>query len=429
MRGLGGSRSQWTAIVVATLLALVALLAAAAAAVFGLAPRLAEQRRNRLLAPPPYGATERARALHRDLTVVDLHNDSLLWGRDLLERATIGHLDVPRAIEGGLALGTYAASTKVPRRANMDRNDGTTDDVVLLAIAQRWPRSAWTSPLGRALYLAARLHAMAAASDGRLHVITSAPELEAFLARRAADAATTAGLLSIEGAHALEGTLANLDRIADAGYRMISPVHLFDNEFAGSAHGFEKGGLTALGRELIERLETRSIIVDVAHGSVATIDDILSMARRPVVASHTGVRASFDSVRNLPDDHVRGIAATGGVIGIGFWPTVTGGEDVAAIARSIEATVAIVGVEHVALGSDFDGAMPMPFDVTGLVQLTDALLAEGFSEPSIKAIMGGNAIRVLRASLPGSDSAPGPDQSNGAMSAAARAAPSVSTAR
>jgi microsomal dipeptidase-like Zn-dependent dipeptidase len=142
------------------------------------------------------------------------------------------------------------------------------------------------------------------------------------------------------------------------------------------------------------------MIVDVAHASSRTIDDILSIATRPVVASHTGVRASFDSVRNLADEHVRGIAAMGGLIGIGFWPTATGGRDVAAIVRAIRVAVELAGFDHVGLGSDFDGAVPVPFDSTGIVLLTDALLVEGFADDEIAAIMGGNALRVLSTSLP-----------------------------
>src|SRR5439155_6407805 len=102
----------------------------------------------------------------------------------------------------------------------------------------------------------------------------------------------------------------------DAGFRMMSPAHFFDNEFGGSAHGVSKGGLTGRGREMIARMEARSMLVDVSHASIETIDDVLSLASRPVVASHTGVSGTCDSVRNLSDDHLRGIAATGGVIGI-----------------------------------------------------------------------------------------------------------------
>jgi membrane dipeptidase len=147
-------------------------------------------------------------------------------------------------------------------------------------------------------------------------------------------------------------------------------------------------------------MEARGMLVDVAHASAATIDDVLAAAARPVVASHTGVRGVCDNARNLSDAHVRGIAETGGVVGIGFWPTACGGDDAASIARSISYAVDVAGVEHVGLGSDFDGAVPVPFDATGLVQLTDALLDAGLDEAAIARVMGGNVRRMLADVLP-----------------------------
>jgi membrane dipeptidase len=374
--------------------------ALAAAGLFGAVPERVAKARNPVGRPPPYRPSELAAELHRRLRVVDLHADSLLWGRDLRERAGHGHVDVPRLIDGGIALEVLAVCTKVPRRANLDRNDDRTDDVTLLALVQRWPAATWRSLLARALYQAARARAMADGSAGRLTLVRSAADLASYLARRDADPAMTAAVLSIEGAHALEGDPAAVDRLVDAGFRMMSPTHFFDNEFGGSAHGVDRIGLTSRGRDLIARMEARSMLVDVAHASSRTIDDVLAVATRPVVASHTGVRASHDSVRNLADDHVRGIAASGGLIGIGFWPTATGGDDAAAIGRAITAAVALAGVDHVALGSDFDGAVRVPFDATGIVLVTDALIAEGFSDAEIGAIMGGNAVRLLAESLP-----------------------------
>ena len=214
------------------------------------------------------------------------------------------------------------------------------------------------------------------------------------------DPTLTAGLLAIEGAHALDGDPANVEVVADAGFRMMSPSHFFDNAFGGSAHGLEKGGLTDAGREMVRRMEARGMLVDVAHASAATIDDVLTMAARPVVASHTGVRGVADNARNLSDEHLRGIAATGGLIGIGFWPTACGGDDVASIARSVAYAVNVAGVDHVGLGSDFDGAVQVPIDATGLVRITDALLDAGLDEVAVATVMGGNARRLLGEVLP-----------------------------
>ena len=361
---------------------------------------IGERALNRVHHRGPYRASPRAAELHRSLTVVDLHADTLLWGRDLRRRASYGHLDVPRLVDGGVALVGLSAETQVPLGANMDRNGERADLVTVLALGQRWPRPTWGSRLARALHLALRLRAMAAESAGRLTLVETRHDLAGYLARRAADRSITAAFLSVEGAQALDDDVGSIDILAAAGFRTIAPSHLLDTTYAGSAHGVGKGGLSERGRDLLSRAESAGLLMDVAHASSATIDDVLALAARPVVASHTGVRAAVGGVRNLPDDQVRGIAATGGLVGIGFWPVACGGRDARAIARSVVAAIGLAGVDHVALGSDFDGAVSTPFDVSGMALLTDALLAEGLSDDEIGAVMGGNAVRVLTAALP-----------------------------
>jgi microsomal dipeptidase-like Zn-dependent dipeptidase len=359
-----------------------------------------ERRLNRVGDPGPYLVSPEAADLHERLTIVDLHADSLLWGRDLLSSGDHGHVDVPRMVEGNAALQLFAASTKVPRHMSYDRNDDRSDDIALVALVQGWPRATRRSLLARAEYLAGRLTAMADASSGQLRLVRSVADLDVLVAARADRNDTVGGLLTVEGAHALDDDIANLDRLVAAGFRHVGLAHFFDNAFAGSAHGMVQGGLTGLGRELIAELERRRIVIDLAHASSATIDDVLAAATRPVIDSHTGVRGVADHPRNLSDEQLRGIAATGGMVGIGFWPTASGGEDAASIARSIAHAVAVVGADHVGLGSDFDGAVPTPFDVSGMSLLTAALLAEGLDEATIASVMGGTAIRFLRETLP-----------------------------
>jgi microsomal dipeptidase-like Zn-dependent dipeptidase len=381
-------------IVVAFLLALVAL------GFFFALPALVERSINGVRRKAPFQASERARKLHETLVIADLHADSLLWDRDLLERSARGHVDIPRLVEGRVALQAFTVVTKVPYDANYASNDGNSDKTTPLVVAERWPFAAWTSLRERALYQARKLRDTAARSGGKFVVIKTSDDLARFLERRKSEPDTVAGLLGLEGAHALEGDVNNVDVLFEAGFRMIAPTHFFDNEWGGSAHGVEKTGLTDKGRELVRRMEARGMLVDVAHASARTIEDVLAIATRAVVVSHTGVRGTCEGARNLSDEQLKRIAATGGVIGIGYWDAATCGEDARAVARSIRYAASLVGAQHVALGSDFDGAVTEPFDTTGLVEITDALLAEGFGDDEIRMIMGGNVMRVLSENLP-----------------------------
>lgn len=378
-------------------IALVVL--AVAVAVFLSLPRLVEERANKLLKQPPYRASDRARALHRELTIADLHADSLLWGRDLLQRSSYGHVDIPRLAEGNVTLQVFSLPTKTPRGLNYERNDDTTDNITALAIVGRWPPATWHSLTQRALYQAGRLHQFASGSRGGFVVIESSADLASYLERRRHNGNITAGLLSIEGAHALDGKLENLDLLYRAGYRMMSPSHFFDNDIGGSSAGVHKTGLTEKGREWLRQMEARHMIVDLAHASAQTIDDVLAMATRPVVVSHTGVKGTCNNNRNLSDDQIRAVARNGGLIGIGYWETATCGTDARAIVKAMRYVSDRVGAEHVALGSDFDGAVTTPFDTTGLVEITDAMLEAGYSEQEIRMIMGENAVRFLQANL------------------------------
>jgi microsomal dipeptidase-like Zn-dependent dipeptidase len=387
------------------LLVMGALLAVGISAFFTLAAPEAERRLNRVHRPAR-PASERAAALHGRLTIVDLHADSLLWGRALLERGTRGHVDVPRLVAGNVALQGFTIVTKTPWGLNIERNDDRSDQILLLALAQRWPLATLDRLLPRALHQARRLEAAARASQGRLTLVHSREDLARYLERRRATPAITAGFLGVEGAHALDGDLAGLDALAEAGVRMIGLTHFFDNDLGGSAHGVAKGGLTAKGRELIRRMEARGVLLDLAHASPALLADAVAAATRPVVVSHSGVRGTCDNARNLSDDQLRAVAATGGIVGIGFWKTAVCGEDAGAIARAVRHAAEVAGIEHVALGSDFDGAVTTPFDAAGIAAVTDALLASGLSEPEIEKVMGGNALRVLAAVLPGERRAP-----------------------
>lgn len=370
-----------------------------------------DRSRNRITHPGPYPASSRSLQLIAQTPLADLHADSLLWDRDLLARNTRGHLDLPRLLETHAALQLFSVVTQVPDPLRMRGNGDTTDGIRKLALVERWPPRTWASRFERARYQADKLKAFAARSHGQLRLIRTRAELDALLADRRAGKAVVGGVLSLEGAQALEGKLSNVDRLYDAGFRVIGLAHFFDNQAAGSAHGKTGEGLTPFGRQLIPALEARGMIVDLAHASPRTLDDVATIATRPFIVSHTGVRATCDSPRNLTDAQLRKVAASGGVVGIGYWKVATCGTDARAVARSVKHAIDVIGAEHVALGSDFDGAVAMPFDVTGVPMLLDALRAEGLSEEQLRLVIGENVVRVLRQSWGSNTGGPGIEKS------------------
>lgn len=381
------------------LLSLLIVLLIGSALVFSL-PSLLDRQMNSVESPAPYPASAPAEQLHQTLFIADLHDDALLWERDLLGRYNFGHSDLPRMLEARVGLQVFSTVTKTPRGINYERNSGDSDNITLLAMAQRWPRETWSSLLQRALFQAQKLGEASANSQGRLVMIETRADLASFIQAWQQDPQRLAAILATEGLQPIEGQLENLDTLYDAGFRIAGLVHFFDNEVGGSAHGLEKGGLTALGRQVVKRLEEKAMLIDLAHASRTLIDDVLAMAKRPVLVSHTGVEGTCPGTRNLSDRHLQGIAATGGVIGIGYWETAVCATSVDAIVQAIRYTADKVGVQHVALGSDFNGTVHTPFDVTGLPQLTQGLLEAGFNHGEIAAVMGGNVQRLLLASLP-----------------------------
>jgi microsomal dipeptidase-like Zn-dependent dipeptidase len=340
-----------------------------------------------------------ARARRATAAHVDLHADSLLFGRDLLARSAIG-VDLPRLQAGGVALQVFDAVTVAPLGLNIERTEAGGPDMLDALDAGQLAPGQIHRPLARALAQAERLAAFAAASNGQLVLVRSRADLAALVERRGSNRNAVGALLGIEGAHALEANLANLDALERAGYRIVGLAHFFDNEFSGSAHGTEKGGLTEQGRALVAALEARKLVIDLAHASPRAFDETLALATRPVLVSHTGVRATCDNPRNLSDAQLRALAKNGGVAGIGFWGTAVCGRTPGKIAAAIRHAVAVAGEDHVALGSDYDGATTMGFDVSQLRAVTQALVDAGLSDATIRKVLGENARRLFARILP-----------------------------
>ena len=372
----------------------VSVVLLALATFFIFAPGIVERQRNVIDGQPLQPVTAEAQALHDSLTVVDLHGDTLLWKRDLTQAADRGHIDLPRLREGNVTLQVFSSVTKTPRGQNYEGNTDETDNITLLAIGQLQPLRTWTSLLERTLWHGEKLERAVAASDGQLAWVRNVADTDFIGGEH-----PTGVVLSVEGLHNLEGDLANLEVLRDAGVRMAGLTHFFDNALAGSMHGVAKGGLTPTGREAVRQMEQLGMIVDIAHCSHACVADVLAQARRPLVSSHGGVEATCPGNRNLTDAEIRGVAATGGVIGIGYWLDAVCDTSPTAIVRAMRHVRDLVGADYIALGSDFDGNVTTRFDTAGLVHITQALLDDGWSADDIRKVMGMNAMRVLRGGI------------------------------
>ena len=177
---------------------------------FAIAPSLAERTFNPspLQTFPPL--SDDVSELHESLTVADFHADSLLWGRDLSVSSEDGYVDISRLLEGNVALQMFTVVTKVPTPLQLEGNADDSDNIIKLALLQRWPVTTWSSLKSRALYQARRLHDYARESSGQFSVIKTQGDLMAYLSARENNRLLSAGLLGLEGAHALEGDLDNV---------------------------------------------------------------------------------------------------------------------------------------------------------------------------------------------------------------------------
>lgn len=266
----------------------------------------------------------------------------------------------------------------------------------MVALAQLWPARTWQSIYERAAYQAQRLAKYEDNADNRLVIARTSADLNQ-------PDGTIVGLLLTEGAHPLEGEIENVERLFNEGYRAMGLQHFFDNELGGSLHGQSQAGLTEFGFAAVREMWRLNIAVDLAHASEQTSRDVLSMSEGgPVFISHGGVRdeCTASQQRNLPDDLLIEIAARGGIVGIGYFEGAICNIAPGGVARAIVAAIDLMGVDAVALGSDYDGTVAVAFDTSEIAVITHELLAAGLSEDDIRAVMGLNALRFFKESLP-----------------------------
>ncbi len=365
--------------------------------------------------------SEKAKKLHFSSIVIDTHDDTtqrLLDPKfDIGVRHTDGNIDIPRMREGGL--GAIFFSIWIPSKT-------TGPIAVKQAIDQI-----------DAVREAARKH------PKDLVLATTADEI-----RAAHKANKIAALIGVEGGHMIDNDLAVLRSYAALGVRYMTLTHMGNTDWADSSTDTAAhNGLTDFGKQVVLEMNRLGVLVDVSHISDKTFYDVLATSKAPVFASHSSCRALCNAPRNMTDDMMRELAKHGGVIQINYHvgflsqefrdfekahpdaekeindevkkrcgdneacTLVTGDQVVrdfmdagklpkvewTAIIDHIDHAVKVAGIDHVGLGSDFDGAvMPLGMqDVTHLPQITDALQKKGYSDADIRKILGENTLRVL----------------------------------
>jgi membrane dipeptidase len=328
--------------------------------------------------------------LLRASEVVDLHIESFipprLWGYDLLRRhgtlaggRLFGHLDFPRALEGGLTGGMWSISTNIARTAGGR----------LRVISKN----------------AERLRRTVEATGGRMRIVRSHAE---WLSVR--DAGAHGVLMSVQGGNAFEAAREGTEVVPDRLITRVTVVHLSNSCYGSTSSpaSFWRGddGLTSKGRDFICQLNASRVYVDLAHINRRGFWDAMEVhdATQPVLVTHTGVSGVRDMWRNIDDEQIRAVADTGGVVGIifqaGFLSRRGGPTDGRMVIEHMQHVIDVAGEDYVALGSDYDGFIIPPPDLRdgawGYARLVQYMLDEGWSEQRIQKVLGDNFIRTLQ---------------------------------
>jgi len=316
--------------------------------------------------------------LHQDSVIFDGHCDTLLdilsGKRKFGERSVDGHIDLPRLREGGVTAQVFAVYL---------------EDQYLPAGAVK-----------QTLRVLDVLHRELAAHPDTFTLATKAADIRA--AKRAGKVAAVAGL---EGAEALEGDLGTLRMFYRLGVRLLTVAWSRRNQAAdGVGESRTGGGLTTFGLQMVQECNKLGILLDISHLAPAGVRDVLEASTQPIIASHSNAYALCGHPRNLTDEQLLAVANKGGVVCVVFVPSfVTADRKDASLEKlldHIDHIVRVAGVDHVGLGSDFDGFSPPPpvglEDVTHLPGITAGLVQRGYSEAHVRKILGENFLRVFR---------------------------------
>jgi membrane dipeptidase len=326
--------------------------------------------------------------LHREATVVDTHCDTLKCLMPMFTlprnsqwddrsqvgmgvRSDLGHIDIPRLIEGGVDCQVFALSSIRDRTRPYALR--TAMEMIDIFYQECEKHQTLITPV--------------TTHDGIL---------------KANEEGKVAAMLSIEGADVIEGKIGLLRVFHRLGVRMVGLVHSLRNELAdGVADRRTEGGLSELGVQAVEELDRLGVLIDVSHLSDTGFWDLVDVTKGPVMASHSNARAVSNHPRNMTDKMIEAMADRGGVMGMNFAPSFVHPTHatVQGVVDHIDHIVGLVGPDHVGLGSDFDGIPYTPTgleDVTRMPNITAELVKRGYSEEDTKKILGGNHLRLIK---------------------------------
>jgi membrane dipeptidase len=330
--------------------------------------------------------------LYLNSDVIDLHVDSFIWTRCLGYRLQRRH-------GSGLLGARYYSQVDIPRIRAANISGAT------------WviTTNPWRSRTGRSRALARNLQHLTKILESQGHDVMVVGTYSEYLSARRSN--LHAAFLGIQGGNAI-GDQSSWSLVADSRVLRVTLMHLTNSAlgFTSSPLRFGRdGGLSAAGRGLVERLNSLRIIVDLAHTSPRTFWDALESHDKslPVLVSHTGIDAVYKSWRNLTDEQIKAVADTGGVVGVFYYGTFLGRGlfrgRLERIAAHVAHAVRLVGAQHVALGSDWDGMIVTPKDMPTcleLPKLVQALLDIGLSDTDVQSVLGASFLRMLQSVRP-----------------------------
>jgi len=365
--------------------------------------------------------SEEALRIHREALVLDAHNDMPGNILDKGLNSTPGfslnnpqpqlQTDIPRLRKGGVDAQVWVAYVSPEHMRSGGGNQAALDQIELIL-------------------------SLVSSHSGNLELATSAGEITAI-----ADRGKIAALVGVEGGHAIENSLKNLERYYEMGTRYMTLTHNETTDWADASYDKPRhGGLSSFGEKVVRSMNDMGMLIDLSHSSDDTVRDVVRVSKAPVIASHSSVKAICPSRRNLTDELIKGIAGTGGMVGVNFFPLFLVPEGgaieqgfidysmeirsqnlspeqsrvemdnwmkrqppmpicyVGHLVDHIDHMVKLAGIDHVGLGSDYDGITygpeQMP-DVSGFPYVTQELLNRGYSTGDIKKILGKSFLRVL----------------------------------